>query len=89
MGSFQERITSTRGSSTTSIQAVYVPADDMTDPHAPSAQWLQVAHGQQIGSPLSCGEVLRQVGVHGERIDVVSSHEAKDVIPLVWAAAIG
>ncbi len=32
MGAFQERITSTRNGSITSIQAVYVPADDMTDP---------------------------------------------------------
>ena len=32
MGALQERITSTRGHSITSLQAVYVPADDYTDP---------------------------------------------------------
>ncbi|MBA2546163.1 MAG: hypothetical protein H0V15_04705, partial [Solirubrobacterales bacterium] len=32
MGELQERITSTREGSVTSIQAVYVPADDLTDP---------------------------------------------------------
>ena len=32
MGELQERITSTRGRSITSLQAVYVPADDYTDP---------------------------------------------------------
>jgi F-type H+/Na+-transporting ATPase subunit beta len=32
MGELQERITSTRDGSITSIQAVYVPADDLTDP---------------------------------------------------------
>ena len=32
MGQLQERITSTRGHSITSMQAVYVPADDYTDP---------------------------------------------------------
>ncbi len=32
MGQLQERITSTKGGSITSIQAVYVPADDYTDP---------------------------------------------------------
>ena len=32
MGQLQERITSTRGHSITSLQAVYVPADDYTDP---------------------------------------------------------
>ena len=32
MGQMQERITSTRNGSITSVQAVYVPADDLTDP---------------------------------------------------------
>jgi F-type H+/Na+-transporting ATPase subunit beta len=32
MGELQERITSTKGRSITSIQAIYVPADDITDP---------------------------------------------------------
>ncbi len=32
MGSLQERITSTKSGSVTSVQAVYVPADDLTDP---------------------------------------------------------
>ena len=32
MGSLQERITSTKNGSVTSVQAVYVPADDLTDP---------------------------------------------------------
>ncbi|HAA1906554.1 TPA_asm: F0F1 ATP synthase subunit beta [Campylobacter jejuni] len=32
MGKFQERITSTKKGSITSVQAVYVPADDLTDP---------------------------------------------------------
>ena len=35
MGTLQERITSTKSGSVTSVQAVYVPADDLTDP-APS-----------------------------------------------------
>ena len=36
MGDLQERITSTKGRSITSLQAVYVPADDYTDPARPS-----------------------------------------------------
>ena len=32
MGQLQERITSTRRGSVTSVQAIYVPADDLTDP---------------------------------------------------------
>src|SRR5277367_3846544 len=37
MGALQERITSTREGSVTSIQAIYVPADDLTDPAPASA----------------------------------------------------
>ena len=37
MGQLQERITSTRRGSVTSIQAIYVPADDLTDPAPASA----------------------------------------------------
>jgi len=41
MGDLQERITSTRGRSITSLQAVYVPADDLTDP-APHATFAHL-----------------------------------------------
>ncbi len=41
MGSFQERITSTINGSITSIQAVYVPADDITDP-APATTFMHL-----------------------------------------------
>jgi len=43
MGRLQERITSTKKGSITSIQAVYVPADDLTDPSpaTTSAIWMQ------------------------------------------------
>jgi F-type H+-transporting ATPase subunit beta len=41
MGELQERITSTRNGSITSIQAVYVPADDYTDP-APAATFAHI-----------------------------------------------
>ena len=34
MGALQERITSTKQGSITSVQAVYVPADDLTDPRS-------------------------------------------------------
>jgi F-type H+-transporting ATPase subunit beta len=37
MGDLQERITSTKGRSITSLQAIYVPADDITDPAPHSA----------------------------------------------------
>ena len=41
MGALQERITSTKKGSITSVQAVYVPADDLTDP-APATTFAQL-----------------------------------------------
>ncbi len=41
MGQLQERITSTRKGSVTSVQAIYVPADDLTDP-APAASFAHL-----------------------------------------------
>ncbi|QUJ75539.1 F0F1 ATP synthase subunit beta [Sulfitobacter albidus] len=41
MGAMQERITSTKGGSITSVQAVYVPADDLTDP-APATSFAHL-----------------------------------------------
>lgn len=41
MGSLQERITSTKNGSITSVQAIYVPADDLTDP-APAASFTHL-----------------------------------------------
>ena len=41
MGSLQERITSTNKGSITSVQAIYVPADDLTDP-APASSFAHL-----------------------------------------------
>ncbi|WP_279012679.1 F0F1 ATP synthase subunit beta, partial [Zymomonas mobilis] len=41
MGQLQERITSTKKGSITSVQAIYVPADDLTDP-APAASFAHL-----------------------------------------------
>jgi F-type H+/Na+-transporting ATPase subunit beta len=41
MGSLQERITSTKRGSITSVQAIYVPADDLTDP-APATSFTHL-----------------------------------------------
>ena len=41
MGAMQERIASTKGGSITSVQAVYVPADDLTDP-APATSFAHL-----------------------------------------------
>jgi F-type H+-transporting ATPase subunit beta len=41
MGAMQERITSTKNGSITSVQAIYVPADDLTDP-APATSFAHL-----------------------------------------------
>ena len=50
MGALQERITSTKSGSITSVQAVYVPADDLTDPGPATtfSHWMQQQFFQEI-----------------------------------------
>lgn len=57
MGGLQERITSTRDGSITSVQAVYVPADDLTDP-APATTF---AH---LDSTVVLARSLAELGIY-------------------------
>jgi F-type H+-transporting ATPase subunit beta len=52
MGQLQERITSTRGNSITSMQAIYVPADDITDP-APHTTFAHLDATTVLSRPIS------------------------------------
>jgi F-type H+-transporting ATPase subunit beta len=52
MGVLQERITSTRGHSITSLQAIYVPADDITDP-APHTTFAHLDATTVLSRPIS------------------------------------
>lgn len=52
MGQLQERITSTRGHSITSMQAIYVPADDLTDP-APATTFAHLDATTVLSRPIS------------------------------------
>ena len=52
MGELQERITSTKTGSVTSVQAVYVPADDFTDP-APATTFAHLDATTVLSRPLS------------------------------------
>jgi F-type H+-transporting ATPase subunit beta len=52
MGELQERITSTNKGSVTSVQAVYVPADDLTDP-APATTFAHLDATTVLSRPLS------------------------------------
>ncbi len=57
MGILQERITSTKSGSITSVQAVYVPADDLTDP-APATTF---AH---LDSTIVLNRALTEIGIY-------------------------
>ena len=57
MGQLQERITSTKEGSITSVQAVYVPADDLTDP-APATTF---AH---LDSTIVLNRALTEIGIY-------------------------
>ena len=57
MGALQERITSTTKGSITSIQAVYVPADDVTDP-APATTF------QHLDSTIVLSRALTEIGIY-------------------------
>src|SRR6185503_16718145 len=57
MGELQERITSTTDGSITSLQAVYVPADDLTDP-APATTF---AH---LDSTVVLSRALSELGIY-------------------------
>ncbi|HSE61570.1 MAG TPA: F0F1 ATP synthase subunit beta [Candidatus Saccharimonadales bacterium] len=65
MGALQERITSTKKGSITSIQAVYVPADDFTDP-APATTF---AH---LDSTIELNRALTEIGIY-PAVDPLSS----------------
>ncbi len=57
MGALQERITSTKNGSITSIQAVYVPADDFTDP-APATTF------SHLDSTIALNRALTDIGIY-------------------------
>ncbi|HEY4027089.1 MAG TPA: F0F1 ATP synthase subunit beta [Candidatus Dormibacteraeota bacterium] len=57
MGALQERITSTRKGSITSVQAIFVPADDMTDP----AIQTTFAH---LGAIVTLSRGLTEIGIY-------------------------
>jgi len=52
MGELQERITSTKDGSITSVQAIYVPADDYTDP-APAAAFAHLDATTNLSRPIA------------------------------------
>jgi len=65
MGVLQERITSTKNGSITSVQAVYVPADDFTDP-APATTF---AH---LDATIVMNRALTEIGIY-PAVDVLAS----------------
>ncbi|MEX2585877.1 MAG: F0F1 ATP synthase subunit beta [Balneolaceae bacterium] len=57
MGDLQERITSTKNGSITSVQAIYVPADDLTDP-APATTF------SHLDATTTLSRALTQIGIY-------------------------
>ncbi len=75
MGDLQERITSTRNGSVTSVQAIYVPADDLTDP-APAASF---AH---LDATTVLNRAIAEKGIYPavDPLDSTSRALSKDVL---------
>jgi len=65
MGELQERITSTKNGSVTSVQAIYVPADDLTDP-APATTFAHLDATTVLSRPLT------EIGIY-PAVDPLSS----------------
>jgi F-type H+-transporting ATPase subunit beta len=71
MGVLQERITSTRGRSITSLQAIYVPADDYTDP-APATTF---AH---LDATTNLSRAIAELGIYPAVDPLASSSRILD-----------
>ncbi len=71
MAELQERITSTKKGSITSIQAVYVPADDVTDP-APATTF------SHLDSTIQLSRALTEIGIYPAVDPLASSSSALD-----------
>ena len=76
MGALQERITSTKKGSITSVQAIYVPADDLTDP-APATSF---AH---LDATTTLNRSIAELGIY-PAVDPLDSH-----LPLAGPRIIG
>ena len=72
MGDLQERITSTRDGSITSVQAIYVPADDITDP-APATAF---AH---LDATVVLSRAITELGIYPAVDPLASSSRILDV----------
>lgn len=75
MGTLQERITSTKKGSITSVQAIYVPADDLTDP-APATSF---AH---LDATTVLSRQIAEIGIYPavDPLDSTSQMLTKDVV---------
>jgi len=71
MGELQERITSTKNGSITSVQAIYVPADDITDP-APATTF------SHLDSTIVLSRELSQLGIYPAVDPLLSRSSALD-----------
>jgi len=71
MAELQERITSTKNGSITSVQAIYVPADDITDP-APATTF------SHLDSTIVLNRALTEIGIYPAVDPLASTSSAQD-----------
>src|SRR5215212_6317179 len=81
MGELQERITSTRGHSITSLQAIYVPADDITDP-APHTTFAHLDATTRILDPRYVGDEHYRVARRVQEI-LQRYNDLQDIIAIL------
>jgi len=72
MAELQERITSTKNGSITSVQAIYVPADDITDP-APATTF------SHLDSTIVLSRALTEIGIYPAVDPLASTSSALDI----------
>jgi F-type H+-transporting ATPase subunit beta len=72
MAELQERITSTKSGSITSVQAIYVPADDITDP-APATTF------SHLDSTIVLNRALTEIGIYPAVDPLASNSSALDI----------
>ena len=75
MGELQERITSTKHGSITSVQAIYVPADDYTDP-APATAFAHLDATTNLSRDFAAMGIYLAVAEPGVEIDLQRAQRA-------------
>ena len=100
MGDLQERITSTKNGSVTSVQAIYVPADDLTDP-APATTFAHLDATTVLSrsiaelgiypavDPLESSSRILEPGILGKEQVLEKYRQLQDIIAVLGMDELG